>query len=732
MLAPEPAANRRYIYRGGRLRELQRSPLAFARSGLLGPLGLARLAMEPLVRSRHDGDAEGSTGEDESLYEFAARRMGRQAARRLISPVVLGIFAGDARKLSAAAAFSAPGRDGAGPTVPCSRRCAPAASAGFRRRDTGLSAAASRFFRGPSQACRESKSAATGGSPRLNGVAAASGSLRPAAKSLETQSSSRPTCLRPRTWSPASRPRPPTNSGRSSRHRWRSSTPPSTPRPLPTSNRPTASSSPAAEGIRMLGCQYETATFRGRGPNGTFLARSMFGGSVDPEAADLGDAQLVDLTLRELRRTAGLDADPTHTSVARWPHAIPQYAPGHPRRVARVEAALDPIDGFYLAGNALHGVGLSRAIAVGAEWRGKGRPPAAPVAASSGLHSPAQGTNTRGESPMKEALQFYINGEWVDPVTPKAMDVIDPSTEEAIGRISLGSAADVDKAVAAAQAAFESFSQTSQEERVELLGRIVAGYQARIGEMAETISMEMGRSGLARQGGPGALRPRPLRRRPERAEGLRLRRDPRHDEHRQGTGRRLRPNHALELADQPDRLQGRAGARRGLHDGPEAERGGAAQRDPARRDSPRRGRSAGRLQPDQRRGPRGRRCAVRPPRHRHDVLHRFHARRPSRRQGRRRLDQAGRPGTRRQVAQHRPRGRRHRQGGKGGHPAVLPEQRPVLQRPDADARARRRRTPVRSRSPRLRPKRPPSARRNRKASPSARSSARSSTTRSRP
>ena len=93
---------------------------------------------------------------------------------------------------------------------------------------------------------------------------------------------------------------------------------------------------------------------------------------------------------------------------------------------------------------------------------------------------------------MKEALQFYINGEWVDPATPKTMDVIDPSTEEAVGRISLGSAADVDKAVAAAQAAFESFSQTSQEERVELLGRIVAGYQARIGEMAETISMEMG------------------------------------------------------------------------------------------------------------------------------------------------------------------------------------------------------------------------------------------------
>ncbi|MDX2169540.1 MAG: aldehyde dehydrogenase family protein, partial [Deltaproteobacteria bacterium] len=93
---------------------------------------------------------------------------------------------------------------------------------------------------------------------------------------------------------------------------------------------------------------------------------------------------------------------------------------------------------------------------------------------------------------MKEALKFYIDGKWVDPVTPKTLDVINPTTEEAIGRISLGSAADVDKAVAAARRAFETFSQTTREERVALLERIIAGYQARMGEMAETISQEMG------------------------------------------------------------------------------------------------------------------------------------------------------------------------------------------------------------------------------------------------
>ena len=69
---------------------------------------------------------------------------------------------------------------------------------------------------------------------------------------------------------------------------------------------------------------------------------------------------------------------------------------------------------------------------------------------------------------MSHDLQFYIDGTWVDPIAPKALDVIDPSTEEAFARISLGSAADVDRAVAAAKAAFPAFSQTSRSDRLQL------------------------------------------------------------------------------------------------------------------------------------------------------------------------------------------------------------------------------------------------------------------------
>ena len=93
---------------------------------------------------------------------------------------------------------------------------------------------------------------------------------------------------------------------------------------------------------------------------------------------------------------------------------------------------------------------------------------------------------------MQKRLQFYIDGKWVDPVTPQTLEVINPANEEAMGLISLGSKADVDKAVAAARRAFDSFSRTTKEERLALLQRITEAYQKRYGELVEVISREMG------------------------------------------------------------------------------------------------------------------------------------------------------------------------------------------------------------------------------------------------
>lgn len=93
---------------------------------------------------------------------------------------------------------------------------------------------------------------------------------------------------------------------------------------------------------------------------------------------------------------------------------------------------------------------------------------------------------------MYDFRKFYINGEWVSPPGRSELDVINPATEQPVGRILLGTAEDVDVAVRAARAAFETFSQTTREERVALLERIIEAYRARLRDIAVAISDEMG------------------------------------------------------------------------------------------------------------------------------------------------------------------------------------------------------------------------------------------------
>jgi acyl-CoA reductase-like NAD-dependent aldehyde dehydrogenase len=93
---------------------------------------------------------------------------------------------------------------------------------------------------------------------------------------------------------------------------------------------------------------------------------------------------------------------------------------------------------------------------------------------------------------MRDYRKFYIDGQWVDPVKPAELQVINPATEEPAGVISLGSEEDVNAAVAAARRAFDSWSTTTREERVAMLEKILEVYQTRIDDMAEVITEEMG------------------------------------------------------------------------------------------------------------------------------------------------------------------------------------------------------------------------------------------------
>jgi len=93
---------------------------------------------------------------------------------------------------------------------------------------------------------------------------------------------------------------------------------------------------------------------------------------------------------------------------------------------------------------------------------------------------------------MREYLKFYIDGQWVEPVALKTLDVINPANEEVAGKIALGGEADVDKAVKAARKAFASWSQTTREERLDVMQRVLAEYQKRFGDLANAVTEEMG------------------------------------------------------------------------------------------------------------------------------------------------------------------------------------------------------------------------------------------------
>ena len=93
---------------------------------------------------------------------------------------------------------------------------------------------------------------------------------------------------------------------------------------------------------------------------------------------------------------------------------------------------------------------------------------------------------------MSNNQKFYINGEWVDPISSETLDVINPATEESIATIAMGNEEDLNRAVAAARAAFDSWSLTSKEERIAVLEKIIAAYQARMPVLAQAVSQEMG------------------------------------------------------------------------------------------------------------------------------------------------------------------------------------------------------------------------------------------------
>ena len=93
---------------------------------------------------------------------------------------------------------------------------------------------------------------------------------------------------------------------------------------------------------------------------------------------------------------------------------------------------------------------------------------------------------------MKDKLNFYIDGSWVESESKERIEVINPANEELIGHITSGTKDDINKAVLAASKAFKTYQLTSKEDRIELLNNIITEYKNRYDDLVQTITEEMG------------------------------------------------------------------------------------------------------------------------------------------------------------------------------------------------------------------------------------------------
>ena len=209
---------------------------------------------------------------------------------------------------------------------------------------------------------------------------------------------------------------------------------------------------------------------------------------------------------------------------------------------------------------------------------------------------------------MEERLQFYIDGRWVDPGERRDARRHQPGDRGAVRAHRLGGATTSTGRSRRRAGRSRPSRAPAARSASRCCERIVAAYQKRYDDLAQTISREMGAPMWLAKAAQAATG----RRAPERRRSRCWRRtsssEPQgHDDDPPRADRRVRLHHAVELAGEPDHLQGRAGAGRRLHDGAEAERDRAAQRDHLRRDHARSRRAGGRVQPGQRRRPDGRR-----------------------------------------------------------------------------------------------------------------------------
>lgn len=354
----DAASARRFLFRAGRMRRIVATPIGFARSGILSAAGLARLAVEPFIPARRDGA-------EETVWGFAARRLGREVADRMIVPMAFGIFAGNARLLSLPAAF---------PRMAALERDHGSLIRGLIARRGGTSPGPLTSFRRGTQALPHALAERGGFGVRCRADVRAlvrdGLGWRVAVAGDSTGVPADAVILAAEPWASAQLLRALDDTTAAELDAI--ACPPVAVVALgygedESTRVPCGFGVLVAldEGFRALGNLWDSHIYPERCPKGHVLIRAMFGGAIDPAAGTLDETALIALARDEARRLYGIAAPPRFVHVVRWPRAIPQYELGHLDRVARIEGAVEALGGVFITGNGLRGVAFADAAVNG-------------------------------------------------------------------------------------------------------------------------------------------------------------------------------------------------------------------------------------------------------------------------------------------------------------------------------------------------------------------------------
>ncbi len=352
----DPAANRRYVFHGGRLHLLPSDPISLLNFAPMSPEGRLRVLAEPFLTYR--------ASDEESVFDYAARHLGPEAAEVLLGTMVRGVYGGDAHELSVDAAFPIMRemeRDHGSLVV--------AGLAGMpkrmRERKTtwsfrgGMRTIVDRLAEDLGDALRlgtpaTALAAEAGGGFRLR---AAGGDERPFdAVVLAVHPAAAASLLAPLDAEAA---------------RELDGIPNAPIGMVAMAFAPDALRTPPdgfgflvapTEDLRVLGTLVESNVFPGRAPDGIVLVRAIMGGVDDPGFDERSDADVEAIALDAVDRAWGLAGEPLRTWVGRQARGIPQYVIGHHARLARIEARLAPFGGLHLAGNAYRGIAVGKLV----------------------------------------------------------------------------------------------------------------------------------------------------------------------------------------------------------------------------------------------------------------------------------------------------------------------------------------------------------------------------------